>query len=290
MRFKRLSPFFLALALLPLISIPAARDESAAAVLTAGSGAYRDAFSAFQEEYGGKVAAYDLSISTAAPREEVIVAFGAKAAILDYPGTALLVYCMAPAIISHPARRGRTVSISMVPDPVQALQTILKLQPGIRRLAVFQASGAFDRYLEALSAAGKRLDLEILPARVRSGDDIPAELRRLLRDMDAFWLLPDPQLVNIANFTTLRYFSRANRIPFYAPTPGLAKKGATAAVYNSFGEMGRTAAKAAKEWEEGDPVLWYPEKISYSINTAESGYIRLKIPADVMTNAEALFQ
>lgn len=286
MRRKLLIPFLLALALLPAANVMG--EDGTAAVLTEDAGPYREAFLAFQEEYGKTIPAYDLSTYTAMPQEKVIAAFGGKAATLDYPETSLLVYCLAPGIKDRPARR-RTVAIPMVPAPGQALQTIRRIQPGLRRLAVFHTSGAYARYVEELSSEGRRLNIEIIAASVQSDADIPAELRRLIRDMDAFWLLPDPLLVNKETFTTLKYFSRANHIPFYAPTSELAKKGATAAIFNSFVEIGRTAAKAAKE-DVRDSSTWYPEKINYSINTTESGYIRMNIPEDVLDKAETLFE
>lgn len=287
MRLKQLIPFLPVLALLPLASVLGGRET--AVVLTVASGPYKEAFSAFQEEFGNTVLSYDLSVSAAIPREKVIVAFGGKAATRDYPAASLLVYCMAPGMIDHPARHGRTVAVSMVPDAGQALRTLLRIQPGLRRLAVFHTSDAYGRYLEALRAEGKRLNIKILPTEIRSGEDVPSELRRLRQDMGAFWLLPDPLLVSSENFTILRDFSRANRIPFYAPTAGLAQKGATAAVYNSFSEIGRTAAKAAKEGARGNSDLRYPEKISYAINKTECDYIRLELTADIIAKAEAVF-
>ena len=265
----------------------AADGVEVSVVLTSASGPYLEAFSAFREEYGAPVRTYDLSSSRELPRSGIVVTFGGRAGAPGaYPRSVRLIRCLAPGAKAY-ASSGDVV-ISMVPEPESALRGISQIQPGIKKLVVFATHSSFGEYFDALAAAGKRSGMQVIAAKVGAADDIPGELRRLLSGMDAFWLLPDPQLISASVFVTLRDFSRANRIPFYAPTAGLAEKGATAAVYSGFSEMGRAAARAAKGGAVSGIV--YPEKTSYALNIAESAYIGLKIPPAAVRAAEELFQ
>lgn len=286
MRSKRSGILLFAALFVQLASLPA-RCWSVAAVLSAGSGPYIEAFNAFQQEYGRSVTVYDLSKGTAAPQADVVVVFGGKAALLPWPETVRLVYCVAPGVTVKTKSGGRVSVVSMLPEPSAAIAAVLQIQPGLKRLAVF-SSGTYDDYLTSLAAAGKRAGIKVLHARIRDNGDIPEELRRLHGAMDAFWLLPDPRLVDTQNFTTMTDYSRANRIPFFAPAAGLARKGAMAAVYNDFGEMGRAAARVVEGGVFGGTV--YPARVSYSINVLEAGRIGVSVPENALTGAEVIFK
>jgi hypothetical protein len=268
MRYGFFSAFLLASGALFSGAVPAGCEEISA-VVSESSGYYMEAFSAFQREYGGAVPLYDLSRSSDVPKAGVVVAFGGKAAqSWRYPESSYLIYCMAPGLSGSVVLNSRTVLVAMVPEPASAVRALLKLQPGLKTLVLLWASEAYDGYARALIEAAAGAGVEVLPTAIRDGLELPRELRRLRREMQAFWLLPDPLLINSENFAILRDFSQANRVPFYAPTAGLAKKGATAAVYVSFPEIGRAAARAQKKNVRG--ALIYPERVSLFVNGAES--------------------
>lgn len=258
-------------------AVPAGCEEIAA-VISKSSAYYMEAFSAFQREYGVVVPLYDLSRSSEVPKAGAIVAFGGKAAqSWRYPEASSFIYCMAPGLNGSVVLNSRTVLVAMVPEPALAVRALLKLQPGQKTLVLFWASEAYDDYARAVAEAAVHAGVEVLPAVIKEGLELPGELRRLSRVMQAFWLLPDPLLVNSENVAILRDFSQGNRVPFYAPSASLARKGATAAIYVSFSEIGRAAAMAQKRNVRG--ALVYPERVSLFLNGEESGLSGLDIPS-----------
>lgn len=264
--------------LLGALPLPAdqVRLPEAAAVLSAASGRYLEAFGAFRAAYPGEARLYDLSKGEVPAGADLVVAFGGLAASYGgYRPGARLVYCLAPGL---PAPRSRRVqAVAMVPEPASALEAVLSLQPDLRRLGVIWASADYGAYAAALAGAGAAAGLEVVPVRVEDQAGLPAALRGL-RGAGAFWLLPDPALITQDNFKLLRDFSHGNRLIFYAPTENLASDGdpAAAAVYVTFSDIGRAAAAAAAN-SAGGPVI-YPGKARLYVNPEEAAFFGLKPP------------
>ena len=239
-------------ALLPLL-LPAlllfspapGRAQEAAAVLSKGSGLYFEAFLAFQKNLGRPIASFDLSKEKPmlGPKLKAAVAFGSRAAAFDYPEQAKVIYLLAPGYAPK-SSAGRFTGISALPDPAQAVAAYKGLQPGLKRLAVFFKKGSSDPYLAQLAGAGKALGVEILPVALAGPLEFPDKLRGLAGKTDAFWLLPEPALINKTSLQILAEFSCSNKVPFYAPSGGLTELGAAASFAPTFAEAGIAAAAA----------------------------------------------
>lgn len=256
-------------ALLCCRALPSAAGE-VAAVLSSDSGHYSDAYAAFKAGPNGGAERLDASAPGFTPPADVkyVAAFGVKAAALRYPPGTRLVYALAPV-----EGRARTHEISMAPRPADALAAYKKLQPGLKRLAVFWAAYPGEDYIEELRAAGVGAGVEIISIRLSSPDSLPERLRRLMGKMDAFWLLPDPALITQSSVMVLAAFSCANAVPFYAPTYALALGGGTASFAPDFAEAGAAAARALTILVSGGdlPRVIYPERVELRVNEAMLG-------------------
>lgn len=257
------------------------------AVLSADSGPYREAFTAFQDSFGSPVPMLTVSggkvrIPTEA---RVVVAFGGKAARLGYPRRVALVYGVAPGtLVEREGRRGQSTWIRMIPRADVLLSRLRLLQPSLKRLAVLWSDRAFVDTLERLREAGRPLGVSIVSQRVASVKGLPDQLRGLQGRADAVWLAPDPLLITPDNFALILNFARANRLAFYAPTDGILEKGAAACVGVSSRETGKQAAAAAKALLAGDfvPAQLYPETTSLGLNLPAAAEMGLHLtPAAV---------
>lgn len=256
-------------ALLCCLALPCPAGE-VAAVLSSDSGHYSDAYAAFRAGPHGNAVLLDASnLGFALPADvKYVAAFGVKAAALRYPPGTRLVYALAPV-----EGRAHTHEISMAPRPAAALAAYKKLQPGLKRLAVFWAAYPGEDYIDELRAAGVDAGVEIISARLSSPDSLPERLRRLMGKMDAFWLLPDPALITQSSVMVLSAFSCANSVPFYAPTYALALAGGTASFAPEFSEAGAAAASAVAVLVAGGelPRVVYPEHVELRVNEALLG-------------------
>jgi hypothetical protein len=277
---KRKECFFAALSgtALPLLVFalgsfaPAACPaQEAVAVLAKGSGLYFDTFLAFQKAFGRPVAAFDLSLEKPSlhPDLRAAVAFGAKAAAFDYPETAKLIYLMAPGYMPRKHGGGAT-KISTLPEPAQAVAAYKELQPGLGRLAVFHSKSTRSAYIAELTAAARSRGVEIIAVGLGGPGEFPDRLRALVGKIDAFWLLPEPTLINRTSLLILGEFSCANKLPFYAPAAGLTDLGAAAAFSPNFTEAGITAAAALKKALAGEklPSTLYVARSELTVNGA----------------------
>lgn len=285
---------FKAAACLALLLSPAALPAGeTVAVLSSGSGAYLEAFAAFEKAYGKEVPRYDAgALPPELPRgTKTVVTFGARAAALRYPGRLNLVYALAPGFFLDPAARtGSTVKISMRPSPERTLARFLELQPALRRLRIFWSSPGYASLGDNYGAAGAALGIEVTAVKVERPERLPALLRKALGHMDALWLPPDPLLLSPETLLIFREFSRGNQVPMYAATKGITRDGACASLGISFAQAGAAAGDAAKGLQDGarQPPLVYPEVAELTINASAARQCGLKFSPALLRQADHL--
>ncbi|MBI2789257.1 MAG: hypothetical protein HYX59_11295 [Elusimicrobia bacterium] len=251
------------------------------AVLSSAPGPYQAAFDGFLKAFGREVPRVRLPARPPAAGARVVVAFGGEAAVQPYPADALLIACMAPGLGARLRHRGPFVFVSMKPAPGRLLSELRRLQPGLKRLAVLSDGRDTAGYIPDLRRAGAAIGVEIVSPRAAGPNGVPSALRALLAaKADAIWLAPDPSLATPENFQTIKQFSWDNRVPFYAPTRGLAVAGAAAAVSVGAEEEGRLAADLARRALAGEelPEVVYPTRTSITVNLESAKNSGLALP------------
>lgn len=257
------------------VFIPATgQAQESAVLLSKGSGLYFDTFLSFQKTLGRPVAAFDLTKDKPSlPKGlKAAVAFGSMAAAFEYPPKAKVIYALAPGFAPK-SSDGRFTGISAMPEPAQAVSAYRELQPGLKRLAVFFKKGSSGRYLAELADAARPHSVEIILVGLGGPAEFPDKLRELAGKIDAFWLLPEPSLINRTSLMILGEFSCSNKIPFYAPSGGLSELEAAAAFAPTFAEAGATAAAALEKALAGGQL---PETVYVPISelTVNSAFVK----------------
>jgi hypothetical protein len=243
-----------------------ARAASVLAVLSSDSGHYRQAYEGFQEEWGSSVP-FVLAGASMRPAPAAVVSFGSRAGKIVWPGEVAQVVCLAPGVGAETSAASR---IDLLPSPPVLISRMRRIFPGLKRLMVFWSTETMAPQVDDLIEAGADQGVDVSSERVLDPASLPAMLRDLKIRADALWLMPDPLLVNAVNFGILKEYSSAAQVPFFAPTEGLAEKGATATFAVPFREMGRAAALALKSKISGGKMsgLVYPDRIVVTLNRA----------------------
>ena len=256
-----------------------ARAADILAVLSSDSGHYRQAYEWFQAAWGSSVPVVLLGEGVPAGAHDAVVAFGSRAALYEGPLHPLLVTCLAPG--AHPQLLGEQLRIDLLPDPARLAAGLNKLLPRMTALRVLWSSEYEREDVEELTAAAQARGIVVLSERIDDPEDLPARVRAFSGRADALWLMPDPALVNAQNFKTLREYSKAARVPFLAPTEGLAEKGATATLAVSFADIGRSAAAALKARLRGErmPAHVHPDGLVVTVNAAAAREIGMALTA-----------
>lgn len=257
----------LSLAALALAASAPVGAASPAAVLSSDSAHYRQALEGFGEVWGA-------SVPVVAAEEPLpagawaFVAIGSRAAARRWPKDSVVVACLAPGIES--VEDDPVTRVSLLPDPDVLVKAIRALVPPLKVLRVFWSSDGSREDVESLEAAGERVGIVVLSERVSPPSRLPERLRALDGKADALWLMPDPALVNVENFSILREYAAAQKLPFLAPTEGLAERGATATIAVSFRDMGRAAALTLRSRLEGrgGPEISRASRVAVTVNAA----------------------
>jgi hypothetical protein len=241
------------------------------AVLSSASGVYMEAFAAFQHTYGEKVEYFDISAGKPVipSGTRTVVAFGSMAAGHSYPPGLNLVYALAPGFtVGREGRSGAIVKITMLADPDLFLGKLKKIQPSLKRLRVFWKSPSYSGLREEYAEASARAGIEITAIKVNGDGELPGIMRAARGQADAILLPPDPLLISDSTFPFFTEFSRANSVPLYVSTRGLALKGAAAAVGAGFAQAGTAAAEAAAALRDGKPLpsRIYPKGYQITLN------------------------
>ena len=244
-----------------------ARAAEVLAVLSSDSSHYRQAYEGFKEAWGAPVPAATAG-SVPAGRVDASVAFGSRAALSEEAASPVLVTCLAPGAVLK--RETSVIRVSLLPPADVLADRIARLLPGLRALRVLWSSDSERREVDELAAAARARGFAVISERVENPEALPVSLRAFQGRADAFWLMPDPALVNAQNFATLREYAKAARVPFLAPTEGLAEKGATATLAVSFRDLGRAAAEALKARLAGRPVAErvHSDRVAVTLNRA----------------------
>jgi len=259
--------------------IPAECGAQEAAVLSKRSGLYLETFLAFEKAFGSPVRAFDISAGKPLLPQDLkaVVAFGSKATAFEYPVKTKVIYLLSPGFRVKNTG-GRFTKISVLPEASQAIAAYKKLQPGLKRLAVLFKKPEPGHYISELAAAAKRRGLEIIPVGMNGPGEFPDKLRGLAGKIDAFWLLPEPALINSTSLMVLAEFSCSNKLPFYAPSGGLTELGAAASFAPNSTETGVTAAWALEKALAGEtlPGDIYIPRSEITIN--ESFIVKCGLP------------
>lgn len=280
-----------ALALL-LAALPAAAAaQEVVAVLGADLKPYREAYESFQEKLGRPVPL--LPLGAALPKEtKVVAAFGGKAAVQRYPARVALVYGVAPGLQVGPdVHDGVTVKVAMEPAAGAVIENLRQVQPGLKKLSVLWSNDAFEADAEELKKAGAADGIEVDSERVEDLADLASILRRLKGADRAIWMTPDPLMITPRNFETIRQFSYGNGVPFYAPTEGLAERGAVAAVSADYAQIGRTAAAAAAALLSGEsqPARVHVSAVTLSVNLSAAKAAAIVVPPEALKRAAKVY-
>lgn len=266
--------------------------QEVVAVLSSELQPYQEAYEGFAAAVGQPVPI--VSLSVAEPRigrqTRVVVAFGSKAALETYPEEAVLIYCMAPGAMKEvEEQHGKTAHIDMLSRPGRLLTALGEIQPEMKKVGVLWVVERFGEYVEQLVDVGAELEVEVVGQRLETAEELPERLRELNdQGIDALWVPPDPLLIDARSFALLKEFSRANDVPFYAPTAGFVAEGAVASVAVSFAQIGREAAWLVEKVLAGEevPRNVYPEECEISLNLESAAAAGLQIPEEVVQRAD----
>jgi putative ABC transport system substrate-binding protein len=147
--------------------------------------------------------------------------------------------------------------------------------------------------VQAMARAGERAGLQIRAQEVLTPREIPDGLERLARQVDVFWGIPDPMVLNNETGKEILLFSYRNRIPFVGPSASWAKAGALYALDWDYADLGAQAAELVARIVRGEapsaiPIV-APRKVPYAVNQRTAAHMKLEVSRDLLRQAREVF-
>lgn len=254
------------------MSLAFARTDVAVLVSDALS-VYDAPVARFKETVGRPVTVFDIQGSR--PRAQAIVnqlkadppplvfAVGAKAAytaVNDLPGIPIVF-----AMVLDPNKYGisgtQVTGVSMDVPPEATLAQFQLFVPGVKRIGVLLSASNNSKQVQEAIAAAKSLGLEPNVQRVTSARDVRAAWQRMVGEVDAVWLLPDPVVMAPDTFRWLRGETLRRHLPVLAATENLVRAGALLCVAPDRTMAGQQAGELARRVLDGGelPGMIEPE-------------------------------
>ena len=180
----------------------------------------------------------------------------------------VVIYLLAPSAASLPKN---FIGIEMRIQPSRQLAAINKALPKVRSIGILYNPGQSGQWVQEalLSPVGSVQTL--LFKKFDSQTSLPGALQEMAGAVDAYWLLPDPQLTAPQVLGSLLEFSMKHRVPIISFSEKYLAQGAAVAVTFDTVDMGAQAAelgaRIARDGLGGDiPALTPPRKVRVVAN------------------------
>ena len=221
----------------------------------------------------GKKLARKLRASNAS----LVVAVGLKAAlaakveIVDIP----IVYMMILDPLKHQLTADNMTG-TLLEVPVDRQLKIMRMfLPTLHQLGtLYDPLKTASRVKDAVRQATNS-DFQLTGLPVESDKDVPQQLRRLLSDVEAFWLMPDSTVLTNESVRFILESALARQIPVIGFSPEFTRLGALLSMSVNYGDVGRETGLLAKRILDGerqlplDPVPIGRLKITVNLKTAK---------------------
>lgn len=202
---------------------------------------------------------------------------------------------VAEGLIESVERSGtRFVGVGLTIRPHRQFRSLLDIAPNVRQLGtLYNPNDATSRRLiEQAREDAQQLGLELIAVELPAPAELPRALATLEKQIDAFWLIPDPLCV--AAFEQIMSLCLRKKCPLLAFAQTYVQRGAPVGVGVDFADQGATAAELVEQLLQGaDPStmpMLTPRRLRTYYNLATARAIGLEIPDTLLSLADKVFQ
>ena len=225
----------------------------------------------------------------------LVVAVGLKAAlaakveIVDAP----IVYMMILDPFKHQLTAANMTG-TLLEVPVDRQLKIMRMfLPTFHRLGMLYDPAKTSLLVKdaVLQATLSNFQLKSLP--VESEKEVPQQLRALLSDVEALWLMPDSTVLTNESVRFILDSALAQQIPVIGFSPEFTRLGALLSLSVNYGEVGRETGLLAKRILDGErlqPLKPVPiERLKITVNLKTAKYLGMTFPKELMSLVEETY-
>jgi putative ABC transport system substrate-binding protein len=222
-----------------------------------------------------------------ASNASLVVAVGLKAAlaakmeIVDVP----IVYMMILDPLKHQLRAANMTGTLLEVPLDRQLKIMRKFLQTLNRLGtLYDPTKTSSRITEA-SRQATTSDFQLKGLPVESEKDLPQQLRALLPEVDALWLMPDSTVLTNESVRFILESALARQIPVIGFSPELTRLGALLSMSVSYGDVGRETGLLTKRILDGQgqlPLTPLPiERLKITVNLKTARFLGITFPSEL---------
>ena len=273
------------IAILQSSNIPAYREAVAGLKATGPIGAIYTEYDLQGDLELGKKLARKLRASNAS----LVVAVGLKAAlaakveILDIP----IVYMMILDPLRHQLTAANMTG-TVLDVPLDRQVKIMRIfLPTLRRVGTLYDPGKNASVVKKAVEQAGIFDVQLKGLPIESEKDLPQQLRALLSDVEALWLIPDSVVLTNESIPFILESALARRIPVIGFSPEFTRLGALLSMSIDYGDVGRDTGLLVKrilDREELPPLHPVPvERLKITVNLKTARFLDMTFTREQMT-------
>lgn len=225
----------------------------------------------------------------------LVVAVGLKAAlaakveIVDLP----VVYMMVLDPLKHQLTADNMTGTLLDVPLDRQLKIMRTFLPGRHQIGtLYDPVKTASRVRDAVRQASIS-DFKLQGRPVESEKDVPHQLRLLLSDVEALWLIPDSTVLTNESIGFILESALARHIPVIGFSPEFTRLGALLSVSVNYGDVGRETGLLAKRILDGErllPLNPQPiERLKITVNLKTARFLGITFPKELTSLIDETF-
>ena len=271
------------IAILQSSDIPAYHEAVAGLKATGPIGAIYTEYDVQGDLELGKKLARKLRASNAS----LVVAVGLKAAlaakveIVDVP----IVYMMILDPLKHQLTAANMTGTLLEVPLDQQLKIMRAFLPTLHRVGTLYDPAKTSSRVKEAARRATIFDFQLEGLPVESEKDVPQQLRALLPNVEALWLMPDSTVLTNESVRFILESALARQIPSIGFSPEFTRLGALLSMSVNYGDVGRETGLLVKRILDGErllPLNPVPiERLKITVNLKTARFLGMTFPKEL---------
>ena len=271
------------IAILRSSDIAAYREAVAGLKATGPIGAIYTEYDAQGDLELGKKIARKLRASNAS----LVVAVGLKAAlaakveIVDVP----IVYMMILDPLKHQLTAANMTGTLLEVPVDRQLKIMRTFLPALHQLGMLYDPAKTSSRVKEAERVATFSDFQLTGLPVESDKEVPQQLRTLLSNVEALWLIPDSTVLTNESVRFILESALARQIPVIGFSPEFTRLGALLSMSVNYGDVGRETGLLAKRILDGErllPLNPVPiERLKIAVNLKTARFLGITFPKEL---------
>ena len=207
-------------------------------------------------------------------------ALAAKAEIVNIP----ILYMMILDPLKHHLNADNMTGVLLEIPTDRQLKIMRTFLPTLRRIGIIYDRDKTAPKLKEAESRSPAYEFQLRGYPVENEKEVPQQLRSLLSESEALWLIPDSTVLTDESIRFILESALAKQVPIIGFSPEFTRLGALLSMSIDYGEVGREAGLLAKRILEGEQLPFKPvsvQRIRITVNHKTARYLGFTIPKEL---------